>query len=138
MFATTRVLSGYPPTRPLEDQVRKIESPTLLISAGTDVERDFNVLYDEAADGPVEHWNLPGADHTRAIRQHRDEYERRVVSFLDAALAAPEDFEHRSANDVRAVVTPLRETTRKEHRSARPHHHLPREPDDRRGVAPGA
>ena len=88
MFTTVRVLSGDAPTRPLEDQMRKIDSPTLLISAGTDVERDFNVLYDEAADGPVEHWNLPGADHARAIRQHRAEYERRVVAFLDAALAA--------------------------------------------------
>ena len=38
--------------------------------------------------GPVEHWNLPEAVHTRAIRQERAEYERRVVSFLDAALAA--------------------------------------------------
>jgi hypothetical protein len=88
MFSTIRVLSGDPPTRPLEDRVRGIASPTLLISAGTDVERDFNVLYDEAAGGPVEHWNLPEADHTRAIRQHRAEYERRVMSFLDAALAA--------------------------------------------------
>jgi hypothetical protein len=87
MFTTIRVLSGDPPTRPLEDQVRKIESPTLLISAGTDVERDFNVLYDKAGNGQVEHWNLPDADHTRAIRQHPDEYEQRVVSFLDAALA---------------------------------------------------
>jgi uncharacterized protein len=88
MFTTIRVLSGDAPTRPLEDQVRKITSPTLLISAGTDVERDFNVLYDEAADGPVEHWNLPDAHHTRAIHQQRADYERRVVSFLDAALAA--------------------------------------------------
>ena len=88
MFTTIRVLSGDPPTRPLEDQVRKIEAPTLLISAGTVEERDFNLLYDEAARGPVEHWNLPDADHTRAIRQHRVDYERRVVSFLDAALTA--------------------------------------------------
>ena len=72
MFSTIRVLSGDPPSRPLEDQVRKIESPTLLISAGTDVERDFNVLYDEAAaDGPVEHWNLPDAHHTHAIHEDR-------------------------------------------------------------------
>jgi uncharacterized protein len=87
MFTTVRVLSGDEPTRPLEDRVGELTAPTLLISAGAAVERDFNVLYDEAADGPVEHWNLPDADHTRAIRQHRTEYERRVVSFLDAALA---------------------------------------------------
>ena len=87
MFSTIRVLSGDPPSRPLADQVRKIESPTLLISAGTDVERDFNVLYDEAAgDGPIEHWNLPGAHHTGAIHEYPDHYERRVASFFDEAL----------------------------------------------------
>ena len=68
--------------------MRKIGAPTLLISAGTDVERDFNVLYDEAAGASVEHWNLPDAVHTHAIRSHRADYEQRVVSFLDAALAA--------------------------------------------------
>jgi fermentation-respiration switch protein FrsA (DUF1100 family) len=88
MFGTIRVLSGDPSTRPLQDQIRDIDAPTLLISAGTADERDFNVLYDEAGGGAVEHWNLPGAHHTRAIRQERHAYERRVVSFLDAALAA--------------------------------------------------
>jgi len=87
MFSTIRVLSGDPPSRPLEDQIRRIESPTLLISAGTDVERDFNALYDEAAaDGPVEHWNLPDAQHTDAIHQYPDDYERRVASFFDQTL----------------------------------------------------
>jgi hypothetical protein len=87
MFSTIRVLTGDAPTRPLADQVRKIESPTLMISAGTDIERDFNVLYDEAAaDGPVEHWNLPDAHHTDAIHEQPDIYERRVVGFFDDAL----------------------------------------------------
>jgi hypothetical protein len=87
MFSTIRVLSGDAPTRPLEDQIRKIESPTLLISAGTDVEREFNVHYDEAAaDGPIEHWNLPEAHHTHAIHEHPEEYEQRVASFFDRAL----------------------------------------------------
>jgi uncharacterized protein len=88
MFTTIRVLSGDPPSRPLEDQVRRIRFPTLLISAGTDVERDFNVLYDEAAaGGPVEHWNLPSAHHTRAIREHPREYERRIATFFEEALS---------------------------------------------------
>ena len=87
MFSTIRVLTGDTPTRPLADQVRKIASPTLMISAGTDVEHDFNVLYDEAAaDGPVEHWNLPEAHHTDAIHEYPDEYERRVASFFDRNL----------------------------------------------------
>ena len=87
MFSTIRLLSGDPPSRPLEDQVRTIEAPTLLISAGTTVERDFNVLYDEAAaDGPVEHWNLPDAHHTDAIYESPEVYESRVVGFLDGVL----------------------------------------------------
>jgi uncharacterized protein len=87
MFSTIRLLSGDAPTRPLEDQIRKISSPTLMISAGTAVEHDFNVLYDEAAaDGPVEHWNLPDAHHTDAIHEYADDYERRVASFFDRNL----------------------------------------------------
>jgi hypothetical protein len=87
MFSTIRLLSGDPPSRPLEEQVRKVESPTLLISAGTDDERSFNVMYDEAAaDGPVEHWNLPDAHHTDAIHEQPEAYESRVVGFLDGAL----------------------------------------------------
>jgi len=87
MFATIRVLTGDPPGPPLEDLIARVESPTLLVSAGTDVERDFNVLYDEAAgDAPVEHWNLPDAVHTEAIASHGEQYERRVVGFFNEAL----------------------------------------------------
>jgi uncharacterized protein len=87
MFKTIRVLSGDPPSPPLEDLMSRIEQPSLLISAGTTTERDFNILYDKAAaTGPVKHWNLPTAHHTDAIHEHAREYERRVVSFFDAAL----------------------------------------------------
>ena len=86
MFTTIRVLSGDPPGPPLEDLIARVRAPTLLISAGTAIERDFNVLYDEAARGPVEHWNLPDAHHTDAIRDRPADYERRVVAFFDQAL----------------------------------------------------
>jgi hypothetical protein len=57
----------------------------LLISAGTGVDRDFNVLYERAAHGPcLRTGTLPGAHHTRAVGQHPQEHERRA--FLDAAL----------------------------------------------------
>jgi fermentation-respiration switch protein FrsA (DUF1100 family) len=70
------------------DAIARVRSPTLLISAGTAIERDFNVHYDEVAgDGPVEHWNLPDANHTDAIYEAREMYERRVVAFLDRELA---------------------------------------------------
>jgi uncharacterized protein len=86
MFKTIEVLSGDAPGTPLEDAVAQIQAPTLLISAGDTEERQFNDIYDEAARGPVEHWNLPDARHTGAIRDEPEAYERRVVSFYDAAL----------------------------------------------------
>jgi uncharacterized protein len=86
MFKTMHVLSGDAPGPPLEDLVKRIEAPTLLISAGTAEERDFNDLYERAAAGRVDHWNLPGADHTRAIRQEPAAYEKRVVGLFDRAL----------------------------------------------------
>jgi fermentation-respiration switch protein FrsA (DUF1100 family) len=86
MFSAIRVLSGDSPGPALEDQVARIASPLLLISAGHDVERDFNVDFAHAASAPVEHWNLPEAQHTAAIRQRPAEYERRVVAFFDRAL----------------------------------------------------
>jgi hypothetical protein len=36
--------------------------------------------------GTVEHWNLPDAHHTHAIREHPQEYEQRVVGFFNEAL----------------------------------------------------
>jgi uncharacterized protein len=88
MFSTIQVLTGDGPGPALEDAIARIKSPTLLVSAGTTLERDFNVHYDEVAgDAPVEHWNLPDANHTDAIYEQREQYERRVVDFLDAELA---------------------------------------------------
>jgi uncharacterized protein len=86
MFTTMRVLSGDRPGPPLEDLIARVQAPTLLISAGATEEREFNALYEKAARGRVEHWNLPEAHHTAAIREARAQYERRVVGFLDEAL----------------------------------------------------
>ena len=63
-------------------------TPLLLIATGRSLpaERDFNRIYAEAAREPVELWDLPDVDHTAAIRQRPDEYERRVVGFFDDAL----------------------------------------------------
>jgi uncharacterized protein len=86
MFTTIRVLSGDPPGPPLEAQIARTRSPTLLISAGEDVGRDFNVLYDKVGNPVVEHWNLPDAHHTDAIHEYPREYERRIVTFFDNEL----------------------------------------------------
>ena len=84
-LATVRVTSGSKPGPTLEDMMKRISSPLLLVSAGD--EYDYGVAYDRAAgDRPVEHWHLPDATHTGAIRQAAPEYEQRVARFFDQTL----------------------------------------------------
>jgi predicted acyl esterase len=85
MFTALRVVSADPPGHAIEDELRRLRSPALLISAGTSMERDFNRHYDDVGGPQVEHWNLPGADHTRGVRQAPEAYERRVTEFLRRA-----------------------------------------------------
>ena len=87
-FATVRIASGAKSGPPMEDMVKRISRPLLLVSAGREQEYDFNVKYDRAAGSrPVEHWNVPDAGHTGAIRDAAPAYERRVTAFFDRALS---------------------------------------------------
>jgi dipeptidyl aminopeptidase/acylaminoacyl peptidase len=87
-FATVRVISGTKPGPVLEDMMKRITSPLLLVSAGPP-EKQFGEAYDRAAGKrPVELWYLPKVAHTAAIRQAAPEYERRVTAFFDTALTA--------------------------------------------------
>jgi hypothetical protein len=65
-----------------------LANPLLLISTGGSLpaERDFNRIYAKAAREPVELWDLPEVNHTAAIRERPEEYQRRVVRFFDNAL----------------------------------------------------
>jgi uncharacterized protein len=86
-FATVRITSGVKSGPPMEDMIKRITKPLLLVSAGRAEEYKFAVKYDRAAGSrPVEHWNLPNATHTGAIRQAAPAYARRVTAFFDAAL----------------------------------------------------
>jgi hypothetical protein len=86
-FTTVRVTSGTKPGPALEDVVKRVTAPLLLVSAGQAEEYDFGVKYDHAAGRrPVAHWNLPNVGHTAAIRQAAAEYERRITTFFDHAL----------------------------------------------------
>lgn len=90
LYTAARVLSGEAPGRPLKELVAEVSpTPLFLIATGDSLpaERDFNWIYAEAANEPVELWDLPDVDHTAAIRQRPQEYERRVVRFFDDALA---------------------------------------------------
>lgn len=84
-----RIISGSSPGEPLKELVAEISpTPLLLIAAGRGVqgEREANQVYAEAAREPVEFWDLPEVNHTAAIRERPEEYERRVVGFFDRAL----------------------------------------------------
>jgi dienelactone hydrolase len=85
-FATVAVTSGTRPGPALEDMIKRITAPLLLVSAGPP-EKQFGEAYDRAAgDRPAELWYLPDVTHTAAIRQAAPEYERRVTTFFDDAL----------------------------------------------------
>jgi uncharacterized protein len=87
-FATVRITSGARSGPPMDDMIKRISRPLLLVSAGRAEEYRFNVKYDrDAGRRPVEHWNLPGAHHTGAIRDAASAYERRVTAFFDRALS---------------------------------------------------
>jgi hypothetical protein len=86
MFKTIEVLSGDPPSPALEDRVRILRQPLLMVSAGTAEEYEFSALYDRAGGPNVEHWNLPQVGHTAAIRQAAKPYEARVTAFFDREL----------------------------------------------------
>jgi NAD(P)-dependent dehydrogenase (short-subunit alcohol dehydrogenase family) len=85
-FAAVRVTSGGHPGPPMEEMIKRVRSPLLLISAGTHEERAFNRHYERVA--PVAHWNLPRAGHTAGLRQEPT-YEQRVTAFFDSALTPP-------------------------------------------------
>jgi pimeloyl-ACP methyl ester carboxylesterase len=68
-FAKVRVLSGSKPGPALEDMVKHITSPLLLIAAGPP-EKPFGESYDRTAGNrPVDLWYLPDVGHTAAIRE---------------------------------------------------------------------
>jgi dienelactone hydrolase len=89
MYTAARVFSGSSPGKPLKELVARISpTPLLLISTGGSLpaERDFNRIYAKAAREPVELWDLPEVNHTAAIGERPEEYQRRVVRFFDNAL----------------------------------------------------
>jgi dipeptidyl aminopeptidase/acylaminoacyl peptidase len=85
-FATVGVTSGTTPGPVIQDTMKRITSPLLLVAAGP-MEKDAGRVYDRAAgDRPVDVWYLPNVGHTAAIREAAREYEQRVSAFFDAAL----------------------------------------------------
>jgi pimeloyl-ACP methyl ester carboxylesterase len=92
-YAVAGILSPAPEPPPLRESVTDAQAdgtptPILLITA-EEVETELLAarLLDRAAPDAVEIWTVPGAGHTRGLRTEPDEWARRVLAFLDAALA---------------------------------------------------
>jgi fermentation-respiration switch protein FrsA (DUF1100 family) len=89
LTAAVAVLSGDAPPPSLERLVARIAPrPVLLISAenGGGGEVELAPAYARAAGEPKEWWEIPDAGHTDGLSARPEEYERRVVAFLDDAL----------------------------------------------------
>lgn len=88
VMGAVQLFSGTVPGEPLADLAARVSpTPLLLIAAGSlRGEIESNEKYAEAAKEPVELWTLPDVNHTAAIREVPDEYERRVVGHFDRAL----------------------------------------------------
>ena len=82
------VITSSWPNEPLKELVADVSpTPLLLIAAGNfQNERGYNRVYAEAAGEPVELWEIPDGNHTAAVREQREEYERRVVGLFDREL----------------------------------------------------
>jgi fermentation-respiration switch protein FrsA (DUF1100 family) len=87
--AAVTAFSGHTPPPALSDLVRRIQQPALLIHGrhsqqGT--ERRYNELYDRAGGPNVTRWEIADSGHVGGMDAAPEEYERRVIAFLDRAL----------------------------------------------------
>ncbi|HEX2895418.1 MAG TPA: alpha/beta fold hydrolase [Marmoricola sp.] len=92
-YAVAGLLTAAPQPASLRDSVVAAQAdgsptPMLLITAGTvDTERLAAEYLDRAAPDAVERWTVPHAGHTGGLRTAPTEWKRRVLGFLDTALA---------------------------------------------------
>jgi alpha/beta superfamily hydrolase len=85
MYEFVEVVSGVRNPMPIRQAVSRIApTPIFLIAAGGD--RVYNQGYFDAAGEPKTFWDRDEPGHIDALFTHPDEYERRVVGFLDQAL----------------------------------------------------
>ncbi len=85
------LLTSAGPPMALHDAVRAAKRPTLLIAAGgvADEPRAGRYIRSASPD-TVELWVVQDTGHVRALKTHPDEWETRVVGFLDDALGLAE------------------------------------------------
>jgi len=85
-FATVRLTSGSKPGAVIEESMKRLASPVLMVAAGAPEKRAGEVYDRAAGDRPLDVWYLPEVTHTAAIRQVAPQYEQRVTAFFGDAL----------------------------------------------------
>jgi len=91
-FGLADLLTNASPPITLHDAVRKAAPrPVLLIAAGSVADEARAGRYIQSASlSTVDLWVVPNTTHTHALGTHRQEWEERVVGFLDHALRVNE------------------------------------------------
>ena len=97
--ATDLLTAASPPPTLREAVAATAPHPTLLIAGAGEIDAARHIQ--AGAPHTVELWELPDTGHTQGLAHLPDEWEQRVIAFLDAALAS-ERF-RRSAPQVRAL-----------------------------------
>jgi len=88
MYQIIEAASGVPQPEPLHEGIVGIgPRPVLLIAAGED--RGFNQAYYAAAGESAVLWDRAEPGHIDAFDVHPEDYEARVIRFLDEALLVP-------------------------------------------------
>ena len=89
LYNTADVLTSAEPPLSLRDAVAAVAPrPVLLIAAGGVAEEGHASRFIQAASpDTVDIWVVPQTGHTAALDTHPEEWEARVASFLDDALA---------------------------------------------------
>ncbi len=84
----TALFADEAPPPSIKDLTPQISpTPVLFIHAGHGAAGEDNTpQFYEAAGEPKQIWKIPDASHTHGLRQHPEEYERRVVAFFDNTL----------------------------------------------------
>ncbi len=92
MYSTVRLLTWTEPPQPLLGEMLRSESKSfMLIAAGDDeLEVAFNQYFADTLDERATLWVVPSVTHTGALSQYPEEYEQRVISFLDDYLLRAE------------------------------------------------
>jgi dienelactone hydrolase len=82
------VFSNHLPPRNLRDLAREVAQPVLLIAAPDSGHgEELNRGYARAAGDNATLWEIPESRHVGGLTARPHEYERRVIGFLDEALA---------------------------------------------------